>query len=199
MSHLCSVLFPSRARFDKCVKSIESIIAAAGAREDFDILIRCDNDDPQKAEYEKLPAMFLPVQLFWGDRGVGYNHLGKFFAELASYTDATWLQVWNDDATLKGPWLPELEKVPTTGFFAQCQIHRLGGSTYAGDDCAPFVYLPNGFWDVVGWPKYFFPHNPDTGTILALKEKGWTVAWLMACSFHHVRDENDVLEAHRKL
>ena len=198
MTKLCSVIFPSRARAEQCEYSVRSLLLAEpGVEGEFDVLIRLDNDDPQKERYRELLSEIPNVRLIFGERGKGYGELWKFYDELAKATDSKWLMQWNDDASLFGPWITELKKVPVTGIWVQCEIHRLGGSTYPQDDGAPFVILPNRFWEVIGLDR--IPHYTDTGSINALRAIGWKCHFLPGTSFHHERDSSEVLADHRRL
>jgi hypothetical protein len=195
---LCSVLLPSRARINQCVDAVNSLLGAEPELNDkIDILLRLDRDDPQLEEYTDLFGAMPNVHIMIGERGHGFIDICFYYTELAKTTDAKWLMQWNDDATISGPWISELAKVTDDRVWVQCEIHRLGGSTYPKDDGAPFVILPNRFWEVIGLDT--IPKYSDTGSINSLRALGWKCQFLPETSFHHQRADNDTIEQHRRL
>lgn len=192
---LCSVLLPSRARLQKCERCIQSFIAAEPERHDFDILIRVDDDEPEMDGYKRLAENY-PVKVFTGVRW-GFKLMSHYHTELSKASTAIWGMQFNDDATISGPWLSKLEKVPTEGYFAYCEWHKLGGSTYRKDWGGPFPILPNRFWEPFG--RDGVPHVADKGSIKLVMGHGWKPWTLEGVTFHHQRDDDKTLEAHRKL
>lgn len=196
MTPLCSVLLPSRSRLMKCLHCVASFKSAQPEREDFEVLIRVDRDDPQLTAYTQLFNVDQ-VKVIAGDRGRGFRQFNKYITELAAHSQAPWIMQFNDDATITGPWLSELEKVKDPHTIVVCEWHRLGGSAYQNDWGGPFPILPNGFWKFLGLDEV--PLCADTDSVRGLKDLGWPVHFLKGVSFHHQRDDNETLEAHRKL
>lgn len=195
MSPLCAILLPSRSRFERCVKCVNSFLQTAAGRDDFEIWLRLDWDDPQLDEYTH--AFQPPVRHIIGPRNGGYWNMGNFYTELANASNAPWVWMFNDDATIHGPWLTELEKVKSFETVVQAEWHKLGGSGYHQDEGGPFPILPNGFWKIIGLPAV--PRVCDTDSIRPLKAMGWTTYYLPGVTYHHQRDDPATLEAHRKV
>lgn len=195
---LCSVILPSRARPQRCLRSIQSMLEQEPERNgEVDFLIRLDRDDPFLMKYHELFADIPSVLFLIGDRGRGYPDLWKFYDECAKATDAKWIMQWNDDAIIKGPWITGIANGPQEKTWMQCEVHRLGGSTYPKDCSAPFVILPGRFWEVLGMDH--IPDPCDVGSINPLRKMGWTCYFLPGTSFHHQRDSEEKLEEHRRL
>lgn len=196
MGNICSVLIPSRARVDKLAKCIESFVVAELDRTDFEILVRIDHDDPQLRDYEMLALGHPYIRLFVGPR-FGFRRMSEYLEELSKASNAYWNLHFNDDATIAGSWLTQLERVPKEWHYAVCEWHNLGGSSYQYDFGGPFPFLPRCFWEFYGGTG--MPEIADKQSILNLMEIGYNPWFLKGVSFHHIRDDNETLEAHRQM
>lgn len=194
---LCAVLMPTRARFARCLKSVESLLNAEPKyNKEIEVLLRLDDDDPQLRDYTMQFQDSKHVRFLIG-KSHGYCAFGIYCTELARMSNARYVMQWNDDVIMEGPWISGIKNCPDGNHWMQCEWHKLGGSRYHKDDGAPFVILPNGYWTILGLDA--MPINgTDVASINGLKEKGWKCHFLEGVAFHHQRDNDEALEAHRK-
>ncbi|TAK51571.1 MAG: hypothetical protein EPO24_15740, partial [Bacteroidetes bacterium] len=89
-----SVLVPSRERAVALKFSLDSL---GLARNNIEVLIWVDNDDPQVDEYRRLFGKDVRIKLFIEPR-VGYRKFHIMQNFLASRASGDWLYLWNDDA-----------------------------------------------------------------------------------------------------
>lgn len=194
---LCAVLMPTRSRVERCIKSIESLLLAEpNLNSQIEILMRLDSDDPQLANYTSQLSKYPRVRFHVGP-SYGYTAFGLYCTELAVLSKAKFIMQWNDDAIMEGPWISRIKECPEGNYWMQCEWHKLGGSRYHKDDGAPFVILPNGYWKVLRLDA--MPINgTDVASINGLREQGWKCYFLEGVAFHHQRDNDEALEAHRR-
>jgi hypothetical protein len=98
-----SVLVPSRERSAALVKSLRSL----GDR-DLELLIRIDEDDPERERYARIPRVLdggaqragLRTRVIVGKRH-GYRRLHLYYNELAAAATGDWIMIWNDDCLME--------------------------------------------------------------------------------------------------
>lgn len=181
MTPLCAILIPTRGRVSGCLTTVGSFGVMSEGRKDWEILLRVDDDDPELQTYQRvMPSSF--VRILTGPQGKGYNELSVMYTELAKATEAKWIMQFNDDATIKGPWLTELEKVPYPAL-AVCEWHGLGTSRYHNDEGGPFPILPNGFWEKAGHDRIGEP--PDKWSVRIAKQLKYPTVFLKGVGFQH--------------
>ena len=112
---ICSVLIPSRARYDRLVKTIDSVFATAADPRRVEVIVRLDEDDEASirqcetlAAWRKAPRGVSSVTdltenniaVVIGPRLNGYASLSQFYEECAARARGAWLWVMNDDAVI---------------------------------------------------------------------------------------------------
>ena len=99
-----SILIPSRGRIDNLIKSIDSIVNTANSLDNFELLIRFDNDDYENinsfVEYNTKNYKEFPIKIFIGKRW-GYELLHKYYNELSKMSTGNLLWLWNDDLMMR--------------------------------------------------------------------------------------------------
>jgi hypothetical protein len=133
---LCSFLVPSRFRFARLLKLIESIYAASET-EDFEIVVRLHEDDAgsigRVTELNEMPR----VRYIIGKTLDGYKSLHLFTAELIDAAKGEWCWLFNDDMVLAGTgWEKQLREMDRTAL-VQPEFHWLNQSCYPRDEGGP--------------------------------------------------------------
>lgn len=133
---ICSVLIPSRFKFDRLVQCIESINKSAGGH-DFEIVVRFHNDDKKSVNRIGELSRFVNVRMIFGETFQGYNSLNIFAEELEDAAQGDWHWHMNDDMTVMGEgWDEQLILMPAN-VLVQPEIHQLGDEIYYKDRCGP--------------------------------------------------------------
>lgn len=91
---MISVLMPTRERPELARQSIESLGGSG-----FEVLIRIDDDDPQRDSYVWPHNGKYAVM----DKRVGYSNFHVMVNQLAAKATGEWLMLWNDDAIMHTP------------------------------------------------------------------------------------------------
>lgn len=101
MNKICSVLIPSRKRYEYLYASVEKLINTASNPENIEILIRIDNDD--KDTISKIATFPKDWNIMWvvGNRYDGYKDLHIMFDELCRLSTGEFYWLWNDDVIVK--------------------------------------------------------------------------------------------------
>lgn len=178
---LCSVMIPSRKGGQRLFATLSSILKAADTIQDYEVLVRLDDDDAASlASVSLLEA--AGVRVFVGPR-LGYANLDTgYYAGLEQEAKGQWVWIAGDDLEVTGDWLGELRKVPTHGYIVQPEISKLGGSTYHRAEAQGFPIFPR-----FCWKQYAntFPKPFDTQGDLLLKQNGWQTWFLPGvCMWH---------------
>lgn len=193
---ICSVLIPSRARPERLIRTIESIQKAART-EDYEVLLRLDDDDKDTVSRELDRR--ARVRVVTGPRMRGYPDLNVFYTQLSDVARGLWVWIMNDDATVSGQgWDVLLRKVPTTGVIAQPEFHKLNRSMYPRNEGGAFPLVPNGCWKSFGWTAIQDPADSRLDELLR-GQHGWTTHFLAGITVHHQRDADEALWQHRLL
>lgn len=194
---ICSVLIPSRKRVDRLKKTIESIIATTT---EVEIIVRADIDDKETVDFlkEAYDKKYVDTYIV-GERKNGWYSICDFYQEMVHVSRGTWILVMNDDCTVEGHgWDEKLKSIPANGVMVYPEIHVLGGSTYTNDVGGPFPIVPNKCWEQYGFET--IPPVVDLGLYeLLVKEHNWNIAFIKGMTGNHQRDNDQQLEAHRKL
>lgn len=129
----CSILLPSRFRFDRLLKCVDSIHAAATGR-DFEIIIRLhDDDESSLSRIPELTDNYGTVRIITGKTLLAYSSLDSFYDEcqVAAVSDRRWLI--NDDSVIEGTgWDEKLALIPAD-HIVHCGIHGIALGRHHND------------------------------------------------------------------
>jgi hypothetical protein len=108
-----SVLAPSRSRPALLQKSLNSLISLATEPEGIQIILRCDLDDKDMAEFQFSGCKNLKI--LRGERMKGYASLHFFYTQCAMLASGALFLLWNDDAQMLTPGWDKLLWSETAG------------------------------------------------------------------------------------
>jgi len=101
MEKICSVLIPSRNRFDRLMECSKQIFEKAANPNAIEILVRIDRDDPETykriCEFPKEWNMKFVI----GDRYRGYKDLYLMYDELCKIATGEFFWLYNDDVDIQ--------------------------------------------------------------------------------------------------
>lgn len=183
---LCTFCLPARKRPEKLNRAIETIHQTAASR-NFEIIVRLDEDDHENDDNMFRWTKENTVKFIIGKR-YPYGELYKIQQDIINAGSGRWMWIFNDDFEMicdGEPWDVLLEKVPTTGYIVQPDIHKLGLSEYPNDrrSCAPC--FPYGSWNL--GPKNL-GSQCDYEVPMALERKGWQYWFLPKVTVWHNRN-----------
>ncbi len=196
---LVSILLATRSRVNRAIKTIKSICNTANS-EDFEILLRIDDDDhesiasiPLFKRYEKVSKIIV------GNRYRGYLDHSKFMDELVEVARGKWLFFFDDDTIIMGKgWDEKLTEVPLHGKIVHPEFYWLGPSKYPSGSCEPVaICVPNRCWEQYG--QKILEQPIDMHLQQLLSNNGWENYWLRNIVAYHKRDDEATLFAHRQL
>lgn len=195
---LVSILIASRKRIHRLIAVIRSIYKTAKT-EDFEILIRFDDDDTDSLGNLHILNEFTKVKYTIGPRYQGYASHSVFMDELSEIAQGEWLFFLDDDGYLIGDdWDLQLAKISLSGKIVHPEFYWLGGSKYGSGSCVPVaICVPNKCWLNMGWKKLQQPIDSCLQELL--ESQGWENQWLLGVTARHRRDSEKTLLEHRKL
>lgn len=97
-----SVLLPSRGRPNDLEEAVDSLYSNARNRDDVEVLVRLDSDDPTLREYLASPLKDV-TSYFVNERGRGYPDMHLYVNQLSAFARGEWLFLFNDDARMRSP------------------------------------------------------------------------------------------------
>lgn len=155
---ICSIIIPSKWRFDRLKKSIAAFYETAEPV-NFEIIVRLEEDDPESISRQlelhefgnNLSVHVRPTKPYDMDNGFLWN-------DMIPIAKGTWHQYWSDDQIIFGKgWDDQLKEVPTHGFIVHPEIHQLNESIYRHDCGGPTPFFPANAikkygYDIIPWP-----------------------------------------------
>lgn len=112
---LVSVLIPTRKRSKLAIDAIESLIEKSSDFSNFEIVIRCDDDDNQSPDlfeyfYSKYAGKDLKITTLIGPR-YGYRRMHEYFNEMITRSCGDWIFPFCDDSIMMtNNWDKALER-----------------------------------------------------------------------------------------
>ena len=186
---LISILIPSRGRVAMLKRCVESIKAVT-PQDDYEILIRADEDDGEtlraleelEKEHPNLRGV-IGKCLFDGPKRGFTPVVNHYYTELAGMAKAPWIWIMNDDCTIEGDgWIDDLRGVPLEGYLVEPGIYKLNVSSYVG--CPAFPIMANQSWLKLGATEIM--HPADTAMIkLYTIDNDWQVELLSGLTVWH--------------
>ena len=187
---ICSCLIPSRGRFDQLVRAVNSLRATAASVNNFEVLIRLDDDDVASTSRIAEVESLCNVKVLVGPTFEGYSSIDPIFlTELAKIAVAPWCWILNDDMTIEGgKWDEKLMQIPTTGYIVQTEFFRLNQSVYHLCEGGNFPCVPTRCWEIFGWERLLFPSDTGLDQLLRIKN-GWKTWFLPGITAWHQRNK----------
>ncbi len=197
MSLICSVLLPSRKRFNRLREAVQSLVESGPELSSFDVIVRLDYDDQESLENVRFLRVYRNVKIVVGPRFAGYKDLNLIYTDLAVSTPAPWVFIFNDDSKLNplSDWVKQLSRFNPSHHLVQPETVTNGGSTYHCCKGGPFPIVPNRSWEKCG--LHILPDPVDTQIDILLSRNGWRTCYLEGMTVFHNRDTQDVLDQHR--
>lgn len=199
---ICSVLIPSRNRFDALCRCIRSVYSTCSNEHRVEVFVRFHSSDLEsvrRAESGELHQINRNVRYFAGADYLGYDSLGRFYEELTERVSGDWHWQFNDDFELiqnGEPWDRQLLRIPMEGFLVQPENHLLNSSHYHLDEHCPAPLYPAGALEKLGLKE--FPVDIDIATHRTLViENGWKVEYLKGLTLYHNRKIDATLPVER--
>lgn len=185
MSHLVSILMPTRNSHESLWKALQSIKDSATDFSQVQILLRMDDDDGERIKrIPELESQFN-AKVVIGPRGVGYLNMGQFLDDLAAQATGRWSWLFDDDAHVDGPWQQQLSETECSaegGPALNSEFYKLGESRYSN-------------WPKVGPPGLIIPtaaaktlqHRApvDDQWLSVAQQLGWPIKLLKGVTYHH--------------
>lgn len=212
----CSVLIPSRARYPRLVKTIDSVFATAADPRRVEVIIRLDDDDESSLRHLENLVRWPKIDIIVGPRRNGYASLSEFYEECADRARGAWLWVMNDDAIIdsanKYPrldgraypmqtkrWDEMLAELSSADrILIQPELYKLGGSGYWDCEGGAFPIVSKDCWRRVGHDHIGHPIDTWFDQVLRV-QNGWRTHFLTGWAVVHDRDTDDVLAKHREI
>lgn len=215
---LCSVLVPSRCRFDRLLKTVNSVFSTVSDPSRIEVLVRFDADDTESlARVGELEVM-KNVRYLVGPRLSGYAALPAFYDEMVAIAKGSWVWIMNDDAHIRAVWEcmhdpaegqrrlqvyrywdTQLADVPIThDVILQVELYRWGASDYWNHNASAFPIVMHEGWKRIGEPQLQNPVDIWLDEIVRRVAGGRTL-FLDGVAVVHERDDDAVLAIHRQM
>lgn len=176
---ICSVLIPSRKRFDHLKRCVQSICDTADMVET-EIIVRLHSDDIESVDrLRELDG----AQVIVGEPLLDYTTHGKSFMEMIPLAQGDWIFSPTDDSYITGQgwdeWLKDVEKEK---WICAPEWFRNGGSTYHRCSTHPTPIVPRKC-GIFNKDTFAFPH--DIHIWRTLRSQGWKPKFIKGMTFHH--------------
>lgn len=180
---LCSIIMPTRsANHDSLRRAVRSILDAPGTnKSDVEILLRLDDDDPERFFVAEELTKDGQGSYVIGPRHKGYISMGDFVDDLLKIATGRWVFLFDDDSWIEGNWYAPLFWMPVD-CAVNAEYYCLGGSRYRNgpEGGAVGILIPT---ELAKSAKATNPVD-DQWLSMAL-QKGWKVRQLEGVSYFH--------------
>lgn len=195
MRPLCTFAIPSRKRFNRLLKSVDSIVRSCTDSSRINFRIRLDLDDHESLNrvpelgrlHDQIVVLAMPPKPWHVDRNSLWN-------SLLPHCSGIWHNFWSDDMLLLGKgWDNQLALMATDGVVVHPKIYKLGELTeYHNTSGGPVPFIPatalSHFQDNLLWEP------PDTFIWSVLVKKlGWEEVWMEGITVEHERIKDEIL------
>lgn len=179
---LVSFLMPTRTATYKVLRNAVYSIINTAASDDFEILLRIDDDDKERWPVARdLVAGYGKVVI--GPRGCGYMDMGMFVNDLLRVADSQWCWLFDDDAWVEGDWYTPLCRMPCDpekGPAVNPDFYVLGPSYYQNGENPPGMLMPTEFCR-----KLNHVAPVDQQWMDEVHRLRWRVEHLVGVNYHH--------------
>ena len=199
---ICGFIIPSRKRFDRLVKTIESIHSSARDMSEVEILVKFDYDDNEATDRFLELSKFTNTRLFFDKRCdkenlSGYASICPAYNRLMRLSEARWLWMFNDDCMLDGDWQTELDALPPErNYMHPWRIKNGYESWYDEDPGGPFPVIRKTDFDWASSREAI--GDPVDATIVRRYQiRNEPPGFLSGVVVTHERDDESSLALHR--
>lgn len=192
---LCTVMIPSRWRFDKLLDCLTSWLVHTTNLDDLQIIVRLhETDTASTARMSELEEAFPTVQVVTGPDKPRSEANNWLWEQMRPMAEGTWHQYWSDDMQIYGKnnWDDQLREVPLSGYIAHPEFHRLGGSTYVRDNQGPVPFIPASCYAQYGIKKVMEPADVGFKKLLEGRHH-WKPWFLEGVGVFHDREVDRTL------
>jgi len=184
MSKLISILMPTRGNIGGLMLALGSIKRTATNMDEVEILLRMDDDDPNRTAIADGLAADFGARTIVGPRGRGYIDMGVFINDLAKEATGQWCWLMDDDAWIEGNWQPQIAAIPADPANGPClnaEFYQLGPSHYVTPQDSPVgLIMPTAL------VKKISHNNPvDAQWWSISRQMGWTTHFLKGVTYYH--------------
>jgi len=181
---LFSALMPTRGRPNGIRKTIKSLNEHVADPSSMEIILRVDDDDEEtKAMLHELDGK---IKYRIGSRYLGYDSMGTFVSEISDLSNAPWVFLIDDDATVVGNGKIDVELVKVlqgNGNVCVCEYYKLNQSVYRG--ALPVgMFVPTNAWKQFGYEVCNSPVD-QFWTQLFVKDNKWKLNLLAGLTYEH--------------
>ena len=100
---ICSVLIPSRKRFDRLIKSIRSFYDTADDANNFETIVRLHASCPgDTSRISEILAIDGAIKIIVGRDKTPLEYNNMLWNECDRIAVGTWRQYWSDDMVIEG-------------------------------------------------------------------------------------------------
>lgn len=185
---LCSVMIPSRWRFDSLIRSVKSWHEFSASPDSFEILVRLHDSDTESMDRQDELTQ-LGVRVFHGRDKIKPEANNWLWNQLRPHATGIWHQYWSDDMQIFDSgthWDELLARIPTEGFIVQPEIHKLNDSIYAAHDAGPVPFVPAKCMEKFGFDGVLEPPDTTLDNVLRVSG-GWKTYFLKGVGVFHDR------------
>ena len=127
---MISVLCPSRGRASSLRDSAFGIIDRASSREQVEVLVALDPDDPEEDLAPYLTQGAGRIRYWTAPERYGYAQIHRYYNHLAAMARGEWLLLWNDDARMLTDGWDEIIHAQPPGVLFLGVNHGGGGNFF---------------------------------------------------------------------
>ena len=175
---------PTRGRPNGIRKTIKSLNEHVSDPSSMEIILRVDDDDEETKAM--LPELDGKIKYRIGSRYLGYDSMGTFVSEISDLSNAPWVFLIDDDATVIGNGKIDVELVKViqgNGNVCVCEYYKLNQSVYRG--ALPVgMFVPTNAWKQFGYEKCLSPVD-QFWTQLFVKDFKWKLNLLSGLTYEH--------------
>jgi len=185
---LISVVMPTSSRQHTHASLLRALGSLKDTSTDFgqvEILLRIDDDDPERVNAVPELVSEFGVKEFIGPRGEGYNNMGGFVNDLMTLATGKWSWLFDDDSWVSGNWQGALQAVPCdpqNGPACIAEFYHLGESQYTNfPTCSP----PGLIMPTEAVKKLDSKNPVDCQWLSVIQQSNWKIICLPGVTYFH--------------
>lgn len=182
---MLSTLIPSYKRPELLLKAIQSFRDTAKDPSCHEAVVRLSLNDHHQEQKDAILERFENCKVLVGEQGNGYHDIHGYYTEMIAVASGEWINIWDDDMTIEGPWDEQLMIAPRKAAIL-CENYQLGPSWYGRgslDANATGWFAHMATWKAAGGNKIGFP--PDTYMRRFAQVNNWPTHHLIGVTLNH--------------